>query len=312
MIPVFYSAIIVLITVNVVLGLPFLTNFALDLMSPPVEAKTVVLGNQESKPAVLPQITTAPIFQSKGAPPPVLTATSVIVMDPDTNFVYFVKDPNKRVPIASTTKLMTALVALEYYDPQTILTADKEASISGSTMGLRLGERLTFRSLLFGMMLNSGNDAAFTISDNYPGGRTAFIMAMNEKAASMGLKNTHFDNPAGFDSPSHYSSASDLSVITQVAIKNYQLSKVVATQQTTVSSADQTVVHSLKNLNILLGKNGVIGVKTGYTPQAKENLIGLAQRGDRKVLTIVLGSDDRFGETQNLMEWAYQNFSISN
>ncbi len=310
MIPLIYSAIIVLLSVNILLGLPYVTNLAESLISPSGSADTIVLSNQvnvqaSTDPTPIPVKKTP---QSKNIPPPVITATSALVIDPNSEFVYFAKDLDKRVPIASTTKIMTALVAVEYYDPQTILTVNPEASVSGSAMGVKIGEKLTFRSLLFGMLLNSGNDAAFTIASNYPGGIPGFVMAMNERAQVLGLKNTHFDNPAGFDSPTHYSSASDLAKITRVALKNFQLSKVVSTQETTVSSADKTVVHKLKNLNQLLGKNGVVGVKTGYTPEAKENLIGLVERDDKKVLTVVLGSDDRFGETEKLMNWVYDNF----
>ncbi|MDO8638989.1 MAG: D-alanyl-D-alanine carboxypeptidase, partial [Candidatus Daviesbacteria bacterium] len=167
---------------------------------------------------------------------------------------------------------------------------------------------LSFRSLLYGMLLNSGNDAAYTIAQNYSGGLDAFVVAMNNKAISLGLLNTHFTNPAGFDSLGHYSSAEDLAKIATIAIENPQLSRVVSTKETSVASIDKSTIHSLKNLNKLLDEPGVLGIKTGTTPLARENLVGLVERNGHKILTVVLGSNDRFGETNKLLDWTYSNF----
>ena len=124
------------------------------------------------------------------------------------------------------------------------------------------------------------------------------------------LKNTHFDNPAGFDSPRHYSSASDLSEITKEALKDSQLTRIFATKETEIVSIDKKYQHSLFNLNKLLTDvAGVMGVKTGYTQEAKENLVTLIEREGHRVLIVVLGSDDRFGETKKLIDWTYSNFT---
>lgn len=245
---------------------------------------------------------------SSGFLPPALSAKSVLVEDLDTGTVLFQKDAAQRLPIASTTKIMTALVSNEYFQQNSVLTVVN--AIPGSNAGLTVGENLTFRSLLFAMLLNSGNDAAYAIADNYPGGSLNFISAMNKKALEIGLNNTHFDNPAGFDSPNHYSSAYELSKMTKVAIKNSTLSRIFATKQTEVSSIDQKYRHRLVNLNRLLTDTpGVLGVKTGKTDMAKENFVGLIERDGRRILTVVLGSDDRFGETNQLIDWTYTNFS---
>ncbi len=246
---------------------------------------------------------------SRGISAPKISAAGSIVIDVDTKTVLFDKDADKRLPIASTTKIMTALVASEYYKPNSVLVVNDRSLVEGSTMGLRLGEQISFRSLLYGMMLNSGNDAAFTIAQNYPGGLAGFVQAMNEKAKALGLSNTHFDNPAGFDAPDHYSSAADLAKIALEAEENIQLSRVVATKEAAVVNIDKSIGHELKNLNVLLNVPGVMGIKTGFTPLAKENFVGLIERENHKVLTVVLGSEDRFGETKNLMEWTYQNFT---
>lgn len=247
--------------------------------------------------------------KSLGLPAPFLTARAVLVEDLGTGTVLFENNARNSVPIASTTKIMTALVGVEHYSPNTPLKVSLGASAPGSRVGLFKDETLSFRSLLYGMLLNSGNDAAFTIAENYPGGVAGFVAAMNLKAGQLNLQNTHFDNPAGFDSINHYSSALDLSIITKEALKSTELAKIFATKETEVLSLDKTHRHKLANLNKLLSTvTGVLGVKTGYTDAAKENLVALVDRGGHQVLTVVLGSDDRFGETQSLIEWAYKNY----
>ncbi len=133
---------------------------------------------------------------------------------------------------------------------------------------------------------------------------------MNQNAKDWGLLHTHFENPAGFDNPYHFSSAQDLSLIATRVAQNSILPSIFGTKSITVTSVDGKIVHNLHNLNELLGKDGVIGMKTGTTPQAKENLIGLVNKDNRVVLTVVLGSDDRFGDTESLINWTYQNFKF--
>jgi serine-type D-Ala-D-Ala carboxypeptidase (penicillin-binding protein 5/6) len=237
------------------------------------------------------------------------SARALLVKDLATDTVLYQKQADLRLPIASTTKIMTALVASEYFKPNSVLTVGASANTDGSRVGLIVGEKLDFRSLLYGMLLDSGNDAAFCIAENYPGGVPGFVAAMNQKATDLGLLNTHFDNPAGFDSNNHYSSASDLAKITAEALKNSDLSRVFATKETDIVSLDKKESYHLVNLNKLLTSlNGVLGVKTGSTPAAKENLVTLVERSGHRVLTVVLGSDDRFGETTELVDWTYTNF----
>ena len=163
--------------------------------------------------------------------------------------------------------------------------------------------------MLYGMLLNSGNDAAYAIAENYPQGTGGFIAAMNQKVSNLQLKNTKFDNPAGFDSPNHFSSAEDLAVLTEEALKNNVLARIFATKETSIVSLDKKNKHQLVNLNKLLSNVwGVLGVKTGTTEEAKENLVTLVEREGHRVLIVLLGSNDRFGETTNLIEWTYANF----
>ncbi|MDO8498885.1 MAG: D-alanyl-D-alanine carboxypeptidase family protein [bacterium] len=298
MIPFFYVAVILLIAVNLLFGFSKTLNLAQTKIFKEKEAVVQKID--------IPKVT--PLPRNLGLAPPQVSAVAVFVEDLNTNTTLFTKDAQKRVPIASTTKIMTALVAVNSFPEDAVLTVPAVSLVEGSNMGLKLGEKLSLRSLLYGMLLNSGNDAAYTIAANYPGGVGAFVREMNRRVSELGLSNTHFDNPAGFDSPNHYSSASDLARIASLVSQNHQLSWVVGTKEATVASADKSISHPLKNLNKLLDIPGVLGMKTGTTPLAKENLVGLAERGDHKILTVVLGSEDRFRETEKLLDWTDSNF----
>lgn len=255
--------------------------------------------NERSEPEIL----------SKGIKPPVFASQAVLAEDVETGTILYQKNIHAKALPASTTKLMTALIGSSYFKNEDILTVPDTAIVGGSDMGLTPGEKLTYRSLLYGMMLNSGNDAAFTIASNYPGGVVTFVAAMNQKAKQLRLVNTHFDNPAGFDGVNHYSSASDLAKIAKEAIKNNQLALVVATKETLVGSIDSTKLHQLKNLNkLLLSEQDVFGIKTGFTEKAGENFIGLINRDGHKIITVVLNSADRFKETKTLADWVYDNY----
>lgn len=247
---------------------------------------------------------------SKNIPTPLLSAKAVFVKDITSGAILYQKDVNLALPIASTTKIMTALVAGEYFKQTSVLKVKLGVAVPGAKIGLFEGEDLNFRSLLYGMLLSSGNDAAYGMAENYPGGVLGFVSAMNKKAIELKLKSTHFDNPAGFDSPNHYSSAKDLATITEEALKNSTLARIFATKQTSIFSLDKKYNHKLVNLNKLLTRvKGVLGVKTGYTDEAKENLVTFVNRDGHQIITVVLGSDDRFGESTRLIEWTYNNFN---
>jgi serine-type D-Ala-D-Ala carboxypeptidase (penicillin-binding protein 5/6) len=304
--PILYAIIFALISINVLLGLPKAVNLTQTIVSAKNIPSNVPSENKENIAGVKKII---PLPKDNTIQIPSVSATAIIIKDLESGVLLYVKDPDKKVPIASTTKIMTALVASDYFKANDVLEAKDISLVSGSSMGLKSGEKLTFRSLLYGMLLNSGNDAAYTLADNYPGGRNDFIDAMNAKSSKIGLVNTHFDNPAGFDSDNHYSSAFDLAKIAEEAIANNQLARIVSTKETTVFSIDKESEHDLKNLNKLLDMPGVLGIKTGTTPAAKENLVGLIERDGHKILTVVLGSNDRFGETEKLINWSYSNFT---
>lgn len=247
---------------------------------------------------------------NKNIPIPTFSARAIFVKDLTSDTILHQKDANVSLPIASTTKIMTAMVASEYFKPNSVLKVKMGAAVAGAKVGLVSGEDLSFRSLLYGMLLSSGNDAAYALAENYPEGILGFVSAMNKKALELNLQNTHFDNPAGFDNPKHFSSAKDLSIITEEALKNVTLARIFATKQTSIVSLDKKYTHQLSNLNRLLSQvRGVLGVKTGFTEGAKENLVTFVDRDGHQILTVVLGSNDRFGESTKLIEWVYENFT---
>lgn len=306
--PIIYSIIVILISVNLLFGI----QRAVNLTQAEVLASNNLSNNQKVAQEEVIASYTERVDQpeDKGLAPPNLSAISAIVLDPTTNFIFFEKYSEKRVPIASTTKIMTALVALYHYSLDDILVVqDLIVGKNGSSMGLRLGEKITVESLLYGLLLNSGNDAAYVLAQNYPGGVKEFIGAMNQKSIDLALNNTHFDNPAGFDSPNHYSSASDLSKIAVYLQRNEVFSKIVTTRQISVTSVDGNIIHKLINLNKLLAFPEYLGIKTGYSSVAKENLVAAVKKDDHQILTVVLGSNDRFGETKALVDWVFENFS---
>lgn len=296
-----YSAGLIFLAIIISIATPVLVNVA-DLVFISIE-----IPENNSNIAGIQKYNSPPV--SKDMPVLETSARSVLVLDLATGKSLYEKEADQRLPIASTTKIMTALVANAYFKPNSTLTVQEGASVSGSKVGLKSGESLTFRALLYGLLLNSGNDAAFVIAENYPGGVLGFVSAMNKRALELGLKNTHFENPAGLDSPNQYSSARDLKLITEEALKDYQLARIFATKDTEITSVDKKYTYKLHNLNKLLSSVvGVLGVKTGYTENAKENLVTLIDRGGNRVLLVVLGSDDRFGETTKLIDWTYSNF----
>lgn len=234
-----------------------------------------------------------------------ISAYGVVVLDVASGIFLYKRNEGVELAPASTTKILTALVALDYYDSDAILTVDTVVN-NGQAMGLVKGERMTLENMLYGALVYSGNDAAYTLAENYPGGVDAFILAMNAKASALHLTGSHFTNPIGFDDPLHKMTAIDLARLASVAISNKLIAKIVSVPQITVSDITFTYFHSLKNVNQLLGKiPGVGGIKTGWTEEAGENLVTLVERDGHKEIIVILHSKDRFEDTKNIINWIY-------
>lgn len=246
---------------------------------------------------------------SENAGFPILSSQSVMAVDLDSGVTLYEKDPLRPLFPASTTKIVTALVVLDNYNLDDIITVGN-VNVVGQKMGLVAGEQITTRSLLEGLLIYSANDAAEVLAQSYPGGRDEFVNLMNEKVKSLGLVNTHFSNPSGLDDAAQYSNVRDLVTVSRVAMQNPTFAEIVGTKQKTVSSTDGKIIHRLININELLGVvDGVKGVKTGWTEVARENLVTYVERDNKKIMLAVLGSQDRFGETKELIDWIFENYS---
>lgn len=269
---------------------------------PPVKKALLETALTQFKPALFPRLKNA------GASLPALSAQAVLVLDLDSGMVLYKKNDDLPFWPASTTKLMTALVALETYPPATVLTV-KNPITSGRVMALVDGEKITVENLIYGILVHSANDAAYALASSHPDGYTFFVKAMNDKAVSLHLDNTHFVNPAGFDNDKQYTTARDLARLTLAALKKPLISQAVSLVSITVPDADFSHFHYLTNVNELLGVvPGVVGGKTGWTENSKENLVNITKRNGRAILTVVLGSNGRFKETEILTNWVFDNF----
>ena len=306
------------------LGLGF-SLFAL-LLSPSSQDLNLRPVDKEVKVAMPPIPFPVNIGEEK---PPELSARSIVVVDAHTGRIIYAKNEGLKLFPASTTKIMTAVIALENYSPEEIFTVGKIKK-NGQAIGLLPGEKITVKNLLYGLLVASGNDAAQVLADNFPGQDGNFVAAMNRKAQELGLTNTHFENPAGLDHSEHYSTALSLAKLSLYALKNPLFAEIVATPKITIFDIRGKISHKLTNLNELVGKeSGVLGVKTGWTQEAGECLVTYFReaksssaysreagsssayfREDQKeIITVLLGSDDRFGETKKLLGWVLKNFS---
>jgi D-alanyl-D-alanine carboxypeptidase len=241
---------------------------------------------------------------------PILSAQGALATDINSGVSLYEKNSDQALLPASTTKIVTALVALDYYNLDQILKVGSGISVDGQKMGLFKGEELRVEDLLYGLLVYSANDAAIVLAQNYNGGYSAFIDAMNAKAKELSMTNTYFDNPVGLDGLYQRSTAKDLVRASEVAVRNPEFAKIVGTKQITVKDTSGKLSYNLRNINELLGTvPGVLGVKTGWTQNARENLVTYVERDGHKIMIAVLGSQDRFGETKELIDWIFANYT---
>lgn len=229
---------------------------------------------------------------------PQISAEGVVVMDADSKVVLYEKNPNLRFSSASTTKIMTAITALNYFKPDDILTV-KNTTNEGVVLGLKEGQKITFDNLLYALLLPSANDMAFTIAQNYDS-QGGFIRKMNQNAAKFNLYNTHYQDPAGLEDDGDYTTPLDLARLASIAITNEKFAKIVSTKEKTIVDLEGNS-YSLKNLNKLLGVDGVDGIKTGFTQGAGQVLVTSKKEGTHTIIIVVMGSADRFFDTEKLL-----------
>lgn len=238
---------------------------------------------------------------------PKISAGAAIVMDTVSGRVLFEKNAYTRSSIASTTKIMTAIVAIENgNDNEDVIVSKKAAAISGSTVNLKEGKVYKLGDLLYAMMLRSGNDAAIAIAEHVGGSVEAFAEMMNRKAAEIGATNTNFVTPHGLDDPQHYSTPYDLALITQYALKNEKFCKIVGTKNSSFEGS------SINNTNEMLSLYpGADGVKTGYTGQAGRCLVTSATKNGWKLISVVLNCASRTIRAQSskvILDYAFGNY----
>ena len=224
----------------------------------------------------------------------------------DGNLVWHKHADHKMAP-ASLTKMMTALLAAETLGADSVVEVDAAAAReTGSTLGLRRGERWTSKDLLAATLMASANDACRALADQVGADQTGFVLRMNRRARHMGLRNTHFGNACGHDAPDHYSSAADLRVLAQALMQNPLLAELVAQTQAQITSVKGERNFIFGNKNALIGRyEGALGIKTGTTPKAGKCLVVQARRGSHTVLLVLLAGKDRWWDATDILDIAF-------
>lgn len=246
------------------------------------------------------------------AAPPAVNARGAVLMDAASGRILWEQNGEKRLPMASTTKIMTALVALRYGNPdEKIKVRANTTRIEGSSIWLEEGEVLTLTQLLYGLMLRSGNDAAETIAQAVAGGVDSFIDLMNRTARQLGADDTHFVNPHGLPADDHYTTARDLAVITREALKNPLFRQIVACEHKVIPWRGHPYDRAMRNKNRLLWElSGCTGVKIGYTKQAGRCLSASAMRNGMELIATVLDCPSYFETCAAMLEYGFSEYRI--
>jgi serine-type D-Ala-D-Ala carboxypeptidase (penicillin-binding protein 5/6) len=247
---------------------------------------------------------------AEGIEPPKLSAKAGFAYDLSSGTILYSRSFDEQLPIASLTKLITALTAMDFITDESVITVQpSDVRVIGSNLGLVPGEQIRAYDVLSAMLISSSNDAAQALARHVGGSQEKFVEMMNRKAESLGLVSTKFGNPVGLDSSDNYSTAYDLSRIVAETVKNPVISKIVETKEMQIKSIDGKYSHKSRTTNRLLLENPtVVGIKTGFTSGAKGNLIIRSKQGNADVITIVLGSDNREQDTRDLLEWIWSAY----
>lgn len=246
---------------------------------------------------------------------PETNSRACVVIDRNTNTVLYGKNEKTKRKMASTTKIMTATIIIELCNLDDIVEISKKAAgTGGSRLGLKTGDKITIRDLLYGLMLRSGNDAAVALAEYAGGDINGFANLMNQKAKDLGIENTHFETPHGLDSEEHYTTAYELAILSNYALNNKTFAKIVGTKNYTITINGNPKV--LSNTNELLGNlNGVYGIKTGFTNGANRCLVTACKRNDIDIICVVLGADTkklRTSDSIKLINYIFDNFKTVN
>jgi len=245
---------------------------------------------------------------------PTISGKNAIAIEVNSGRILYEKNSFSKASIASTTKIMTLIVALENNKlSDTVVVSKKAAWTGGSSVNLKEGDKIKLSELLYGLMLNSGNDAAVAIAEHTAGNLEEFAKLMNEKAKEIGALNTNFVTPHGLDTQGHHSTAYDMAIISRYALKNPIISQIVSTRYYTMHFLDGKT-KELKNTNPLLSfYEGISGMKTGYTGMAGKCLVATAKRNDLNIIVVTLGepsSRHRINDTVKILDYCFNNYKM--
>ncbi len=232
------------------------------------------------------------------------SATAAVLMDADSGRVLYAQNENQQMLIASTTKIMTALVAIEQLELPQIVTVTRNATLAeGSSMYLKEGEQLTLETLLYGLLLCSGNDAAVAVAEGVSGSVEAFVEQMNLRAKELGMENSSFANPNGLDADGHYSTALDMAKLACAALENEMLMRIASTKTATIGGRTMT------NHNKLLSyMDGCLGLKTGYTMAAGRTLVSCAEQDGQRLVAVTLQDGNDWADHQALYSFGFSSY----
>lgn len=241
------------------------------------------------------------------------SARAAILINADTGEVIYEQNPKEKLPMASTTKIMTALLLCEKGDMEKQITVTAEmVRVEGSSMGLLAGDKVSFKALLYGMLLASGNDAANVTAYALGGTVNGFVKMMNEKAESLGLNNTHFETPSGLDGDEHYTTAEDLANLARVCMQNPIFKEAASSKSATLEYGNPPYRRTLTNHNKLLKTfEGAIGVKTGFTKKAGRCLVSAAERDGKRVIAVTLKDPNDWADHTALLNYGLEQIKTT-
>ncbi|MCI1856979.1 MAG: D-alanyl-D-alanine carboxypeptidase [Sporolactobacillus sp.] len=239
-----------------------------------------------------------------------VSAQSAVLIDQETGRMLYEKNSRQRLPIASITKVMTAVLAVESGKMNRTVTVSRRAAVAeGSSVYLKAGERMKLRDLVYGLLLRSGNDAALAIAEAVGGSERGFALMMNEKARELGMTDTHFMNPSGLHDPDHYSTAADMAALTAYAMENRVFRKIIRTRRYREAATNRSEARLWVNKNKMLRLYRYsTGGKTGFTKNAGRTLISTASRNGLSLIAVTLNDGDDWRDHRHLFEWAFTEF----
>ena len=242
-----------------------------------------------------------------------ISAKSAVVINGDTGEILYSRDADIRMPMASTTKIMTALLLCEYGNLETQITVTEDmVKVEGTSMGLLVGDKVTLHDLLYGMLLCSGNDAANAIAISVAGSVPDFVGMMNNKAKELNLSNTSFETPSGLDGENHYTTALELALITKKAFEYDEFSKAVASKTATLCYGNPPYNRTLSNHNKLLKMyDDVVGVKTGFTKKSGRCLVSASKKDGKFVMAVTLDDKDDWADHRQLLDIGLSSVSLN-